>query len=64
MTAAVTAGGENESMGGIDLVTSSQRCETECTTQSWVRRGETGGRRGEVCANDDERWGRMESQLT
>lgn len=30
MAAAATAGGENESMGGIDLVNSRRWCETNC----------------------------------
>lgn len=34
VTAAVTAGGENESMGGIDLVNLRQWCETNCITLS------------------------------
>lgn len=53
MTAAVTAGGENESMGGIDLVNLRQRRETNCVTCS-PKLGQTGGASGreveiEVC---------------
>lgn len=41
MTAAVTAGGENESMGGIDLVNSRQWSETNCIMLS-PKLGQTG----------------------
>lgn len=45
VTAAVTAGGENESMGGIDLVNLRQRCETNCI-MCRPELGQTGRQRG------------------
>lgn len=49
MTAAVTAGGENESKGGIDLVNLRQWCKTNCIRHS-PKLGQTGRERGrEVC---------------
>lgn len=48
VTAAVTAGGKNESMGGIDLVNLRQWCETNCITCS-SKLGQTEGEEGEVC---------------
>lgn len=44
VTAAVTAGGENESMGGIDLVNLRQWCETNCIMCS-PKLGQTGRER-------------------
>lgn len=40
---AVTAGGENESMAGIDLVNLRQWCETNCITHS-PKLGQTGSK--------------------
>lgn len=49
MTVAVTAGGENESKGGIDLVNLRQWCKTNCIRHS-PKLGQTGRERGrEVC---------------
>lgn len=41
MTAAVTAGGENELMGGIDLVNLRHGCEVSCIIHS-PKLGQTG----------------------
>lgn len=58
----VTAGGETESMAGIDLVNLRQSCKTNCITQSrelgQTQTGREGGRGGgvEVMMNEREGW--------
>lgn len=65
MMAAVTAGGENEWMGGFDLVNLMQRCKTNCWAYS--RKLGQAGRAREAgrarCVNDDE-WGGKGEMLT